>query len=257
MLGKDLIMQTLLGGGSGGSGGGGGEEDEKSPLDSLIDRSIAEISNNSKALGDNAFAGCRALKTANFPQAVTVGNYAFSYCVSLDTLKLPLAQTIGAYAFEHTKLTTADFPMVKTTGSYMFSACFELTAAKLHEANTLASNSFNSCNGLKTADFVRLTRIEDRAFSGCGTMTSLILRSETLCALSSTYVFNNCYHMLGTYNKTYNPDSLHDGYVYVPRSLINEYPDATNWSSLSLQYRVLEDYTVDGTITGELDESKI
>jgi hypothetical protein len=31
----------------------------------------------------------------------------------------------------------------------------------------------------------------------------------------------------------------------------------TNWTTFSAQFRALEDYTVDGTTTGELDESKI
>jgi hypothetical protein len=47
------------------------------------------------------------------------------------------------------------------------------------------------------------------------------------------------------------------GYVYVPRSLVDSYKSATNWSTYANQFRALEDYTVDGTITGELDESKI
>ena len=32
---------------------------------------------------------------------------------------------------------------------------------------------------------------------------------------------------------------------------------ATNWSTYAAQFRALEDYTVDGTTTGELDETKI
>jgi hypothetical protein len=47
------------------------------------------------------------------------------------------------------------------------------------------------------------------------------------------------------------------GYIYVPRTLVNSYKTATNWSVYANQFRALEDYTVDGTITGELDESKI
>lgn len=47
------------------------------------------------------------------------------------------------------------------------------------------------------------------------------------------------------------------GYIYVPRALVDTYKAATNWSTIADQFRALEDYTVDGTITGELDESKI
>ena len=47
------------------------------------------------------------------------------------------------------------------------------------------------------------------------------------------------------------------GYIYVPSTLVETYKTATNWSTFANQFRALEDYTVDGTTTGELDESKI
>ena len=56
---------------------------------------------------------------------------------------------------------------------------------------------------------------------------------------------------------------LGTGYIYVPKALLSDddatkdYRRATNWSTYADQFRALEDYTVDGTITGELDPSKI
>lgn len=45
--------------------------------------------------------------------------------------------------------------------------------------------------------------------------------------------------------------------IYVPRSLVSQYESATNWSTILAQGRIdfkaLEDYTVDGTITGEFN----
>ena len=46
-------------------------------------------------------------------------------------------------------------------------------------------------------------------------------------------------------------------YIYVPSSLIEQYKSDREWSKITNQIRALEDYTVDGTITGELDERKI
>ena len=54
-----------------------------------------------------------------------------------------------------------------------------------------------------------------------------------------------------------------NGYIYVPRALLSDddetkdYRRATNWSTYAAQFRALEDYTVDGTTTGELDKTKI
>jgi N-acyl-D-aspartate/D-glutamate deacylase len=47
------------------------------------------------------------------------------------------------------------------------------------------------------------------------------------------------------------------GYVYVPRALVNAYKTATNWSTYANYIRAIEDYSIDGTVTGELDETKI
>ena len=47
------------------------------------------------------------------------------------------------------------------------------------------------------------------------------------------------------------------GYIYVPSALIDSYKTAKNWSSHAAQFRALEDYTVDGTVTGAIDETKI
>ena len=73
----------------------------------------------------------------------------------------------------------------------------------------------------------------------------MIIRSETICTLSNKNAFSGSSVASGT------------GYIYVPKDLVESYKTATNWSTYATQFRALEDYTVDGTITGELDESKI
>ena len=101
-----------------------------------------------------------------------------------------------------------------------------------------------------------MVRIDTLAFESCYILTAVILRSEIVCNLVNTAAFLDCYHLLGTVNKTYNPDGLKDGYIYVPASLVDSYKTATNWTTFADQFRALEDYTVDGTITGELDPAK-
>ena len=81
--------------------------------------------------------------------------------------------------------------------------------------------------------------------------------------LANTDAFGGCYHILGTTQSSYNPTGAKDGYFYVPRALLSDtdstkdYRQATNWSTYSTQFRALEDWTVDGTITGEMDWDKI
>jgi hypothetical protein len=105
------------------------------------------------------------------------------------------------------------------------------------------------CYSLKEIDLSALTKINysSQVFNNCAALESLILRkSDAIVELSSAGVFNS-------------KDGIGAGtaYIYVPAALIEEYKSATNWSTYAPQFRALEDYTVDGTITGELDETKI
>ena len=62
------------------------------------------------------------------------------------------------------------------------------------------------------------------------------------------------------FTKDYSGSRIADGWFYCPRASMTAYSSALYYSS-SLdgrsRMRALEDYTVDGTITGELDETKI
>lgn len=70
---------------------------------------------------------------------------------------------------------------------------------------------------------------------------SIIIRSEAVPKLSAAFT--------GT--------GFTNTHFYVRRALVDEFKTATNWSTYADMYRALEDYTVDGTATGELDMSKI
>ena len=171
-------------------------------IDSLIDRSITEISSSSAtSIGDSAFQGCSKLTTVDFPVATSIGSSAFQGC---------------------SKLTTVDFPV----------------------ATSIGSSAFYSCRNLTTADFPVATSIGSSAFRMCSKLKSLVLRGNNVCTLNKNVFVST-------------PISSGTGYIYVPSALIEQYKAATNWSAYSAQFRALEDYTVDGTITGELDPAKI
>ena len=205
-------------------------------IDSIIDKSITEVTSGVTSIGDYAFYNCSKLTSANFPNATNVGLYAFFNCYKLTSVNIPNAFNFGDYAFYNcSKLTSANIPNARTISTSMFRGCSKLTGVDLHNATSISMESF----------------------SGCYLLKSVILRSETMCKLSSSNAFNYCYHILGTVNATNNPNGDKDGYIYVPRALVDSYKSATNWSTYASQIRALEDYTVDGTITGALDESKI
>lgn len=289
MIGKDLIMATLFGGGSSSSGSGGGGSgggDEKSLLDALIDGSITEISSDTVesvrtyALFRNAW-----VTGISLPKATKVGNYGFSECAHLATLNLPCVTEIGdygcyssdkitelnlpklykagAYAFGSSSrggLITVDMPELVSLSQYAFSKQHNLVNINLPKLENVPTKAFFSNQGdmiYETLDFPKVKLISGGAFQRGVKFKALVLRSETPVTLEAATIFNNCSHFNGTVHETYNPEGLRDGYIYVPSALVDTYKAATNWSAYAGWFRALEDYTVDGTITGELDESKI
>ena len=101
-----------------------------------------------------------------------------------------------------------------------------------------SSNMFVNCTALEYADLGVITS-GCLNFSGSTKLSALVFRAASVCPLSATSKLNNTLIASGT------------GYIYVPRDLINSYESATNWSTYAGQFRALEDYTADGTISGE------
>lgn len=127
--------------------------------------------------------------------------------------------------------------------SYVYAKLIDRSITEISSnAASIASNALNGCSKLTTADFRVATSIASNAFTSCMSLTALILRSETMCTLSNKNAFNSCCHILGTVSSTYNPEGLKDGYFYVPRSLVDSYKTATNWSTYADQFRAIEDY---------------
>ena len=110
--------------------------------------------------------------------------------------------------------------------------------------NVIGKASLADCEKLKYVVLTNVTELKDYAFIDCKALDTLILSSENICVLRYSALSNT-------------PIASGTGYIYVPRALLDTYKTATNWSTYANQFRALEDYTVDGTVTGELDESKI
>lgn len=185
-----------------------------------IDLPLVETLGSSE---DGGFSGCTLLKNVNLPKATYIKKNSFYGCTSLETISLPSATEIG---------------------NGTLNGCTSLKNVNLPEATTVGVNAFFNCTSLKTLDLPKVGSIGAYCFNNCTSLTALILRSTTLCTSG------------GRTNQN-TPLESGTGYIYVPRALVEEYKVATNWTTVASQFRALEDYTVDGTITGELDESKI
>lgn len=151
---------------------------------------------------------------------------------------------LGAYALSGTNLTSLNLPALATIAGYAFYEC-QLAYLTLPSLTEIPYNGFRQYKGLVTADLPALKKIGSNGLYQCTNLTSLILRSSTLCTIASGSVLTGSKIINGT------------GYIYVPSSLLSQYQSATNWSAYAAQFRALEDYTVDGTTTGALDPNKI
>lgn len=130
--------------------------------------------------------------------------------------------------------------------NYAFMSCTSLTQVNVPNATEFGSQCFSACKKLVLVDAAKVYSIEMYAFQSCTALKALILRrTADVCGLGNANAVVDCCGSSGI------------AYVYVPRSLVDSYKAATNWSTYADRFRALEDYTVDGTITGDLDESKI
>lgn len=116
---------------------------------------------------------------------------------------------------------------------------------KMPNCTSIGFSAFASCTALTTVDLSQQISIAAGWFSNCSAFTHLILRSSTLCPLSSTFatVFSGTKIAQGM------------GAIYVPSNLVDTYKSATNWSAAANQIYALEDYPVTdfGTIKDDWD----
>jgi hypothetical protein len=137
---------------------------------------------------------------------------------------------LGSYALAGSySLVSAEFPNVTTLYSSAFYRCTKLTSISFPKLKAIKTDAFNSCSTLTKADFPVIEEVGQNAFSGCVALSTLILRANKCATLGSNALFNT-------------PISKGTGYVYVPSALVEEYKAASNWSTYSAQFRVIEEY---------------
>jgi len=119
-----------------------------------------EIPNSVTTIGSNAFDGCRLLETIIIPNSVTtIGDYAFFECSSLKTIIIPDSViSIGEFAFGFcSKLKKINIPdSVISIGEAAFQLCYSL-------------------NTISISRSLKLTKIENSAFSGLESLTSFTI----------------------------------------------------------------------------------
>lgn len=130
---------------------------------------------------------------------------------------------------------------VETVGMYAFYDCKELVSAVFDSATYIGEQSFYGCEKLELADFPVCKTINRYAFYGCSALRSLVIRkTDGICSM--------------TYKDALTDSAIDnaDGYIYVPSALVETYKTTSSWSTYADQIRAIEDFSVDGTVTGKI-----
>ena len=94
---------------------------------------------------------------------------------------------------------------------------------------TLGNRAIYQCLALTSVDLPNLTSIGDSCFSYCSALTTVIIRTGSVCTLAT-----DCFES--------TPIASGTGYIYVPAALAETYKTTTNWVTYADQIRAIEDY---------------
>ena len=119
--------------------------------------------------------------------------------------------------------------------------CFR--SVKFTKATSISNNSFFGCPNLCIADFHVLDTINGPAFGNSKALDTLIIRTNTMCAIASSAANSLFGIKLGGGIIDYRgPIALGTGYIYVPAALVETYKADAAWSKYADQFRAIEDY---------------
>lgn len=97
---------------------------------------------------------------------------------------------------------------------------------------------------MTSADFAKLEYMDMNAFGCCYELKALFLRVTTgICFMGD--ICQGVFFDTAIYEGR--------GCIFVPRALMDAYKSDTLWEAFADYFRALEDFTVDGTVTGAID----
>ena len=177
---------------------------------------------NLEHVGKNFVSGT-SIKEINFPNLLRISNSSFAdNCYTLTSCSIPKAKSL-----EYNK-------------GIDFSDCRSLTSLDISSMEVISAGGFNGCKVIPKIELPSVAKIYSYSFSGtfegCYKLTALILRNPAVVVLDTGQnLFKSCPINNGGYNGL-------EGYIYVPKALIEDYKVATNWTLYAEKFRAIEDY---------------
>ena len=217
------------------TGGGGGDTAME---DGLIDGTVTHYENDRVTIISRVFNSNTTILSISLPNVVkSVGANIFNGCNKLQEINLPKLEQMG--------------------GGNDFRDCKALKRA-VFPRHILCGTTFLNCTSLEYLDAGAEVKESEYSsmqtmfnVSGCTALKTIVLRYNKVVSLNNVSIFNNSPFASGGTG----------GVLLIPSALVESYKTATNWSVIygygHNRFLALEDYTVDGSITGEIDRDKV
>lgn len=234
--------------------GGGGDVAR-----AIVERTITEyIDSEITTVGNRAFYECKDLSKITLPNLLTTGSECFYGCSSLKEFVSETATHIGTRNFQNcTSLERVYLPLANnnvSTAPGQFMGCSALRDVYIPVWRRPQGSLFKNCVSLEKVDLPMAYELQSEVFSGCVKLKALALRNfanNGVVTLANLNVFTGTPFASGGTG----------GVLLIPSALVESHKTATNWSVIygygTNRFLALEDYTVDGTITGEIDWDKV
>ena len=138
-----------------------------------------------KSIGENAFAGCRSLKSITLSSVKTIPRNAFSGCPDLETAVLSSAEELNPYAFYD---------------------CVNLSNVKIPVARIIEDSVFGNCSSLTKIDLPETLERLNSCFGGAGIRELYLNGADTLefnlynSYIEKVTISNNIVHLDGTFS---------------------------------------------------------
>lgn len=227
---------------------------------SFYNTKISKIDNDNfpslVTVGSSAFKNCTSLVEINAPKIVEIYGDGFMSCTALEKAILPLyrGRENGRFVFcNDSSLEFLYTPMLEAINESLCQGCINLEKVSFPRVNTegyYQNGMFNGCTKLKIADLGSIPVINQNTFKDCIDLQTVILRKSSVVPLSNINSFDGTpFALSGT-----------GGTILVPRTLIEEYKVASNWSTFcqegtaTITFRALEDSEIYSNIDWYRDE---
>lgn len=172
--------------------------------------------------------------------------------IRIDIIDLNNVTKIERYCFTYSHIKTVIANNATSiNSSFLYS---DIETAYFNSMTDFDWDNIKWCYYLKNLYVSKVEKFTRTASSLFSLKKIWIEQTDKICQLASSTALDGCYHIIGKYHEKYNPNSLKDGYVYVPASRLVEYKIATNWSPHETQIIGHQDFIKDDLLPNYTNE---